>query len=348
MFKRLADSYGVLTREGVDMVLGIDPSSTVSGEVESVAMTILSKKQRYSVLKGEQNAIDLLRDTNPGAFNNDVMLRMYDKLDEYNLLYKLYDDPAVYDWSWDDVQRLTKSPPDPVVTIMSPFWMNPWAVTHLLKLPMSPDQWLNGFSPRSLQAVRDYFTSEDPWTLHTGCPQEVGTIFSVLFKKGWVTKKGDHWVPNKKYRKTAPRFIRWQKHTEKFGIIRDLTPTFSQLTVEQSLAQPPTTFPKLTELDDMPAADKNTLFVGITKWDLRDCPGPNMCVWDEVDKAIFGANIYTRVIFLLRSQMKCQLDLPHIVYPTTRLGAAAGFVQRCIEKRLKRDVCPKFVILIIP
>lgn len=114
------------------MVLGIDPSSTVSGEVESVAMTILSKKQRYSVLKGEQNAIDLLRDTNPGAFNNDVMLRMYDKLEEYNLLYKLYDDPAVYDWSWDEVQRLTKTP----CSLVSQ--NGTWGICHSTNTPELP------------------------------------------------------------------------------------------------------------------------------------------------------------------------------------------------------------------
>ncbi len=344
MFKLLAESYGVQKHEDLDMILGIDTSTKESGEVDRIAMSILSKKQRYSVLKGGTNAIALLRSSNPDAFNNNLILRMSDKLDDYNILYRLCDDPSVYDWSWDDVQQLIKSPPDPVFTIMSPYWMNPWAVMHLLKLPMSSDQWLHGLSPRSLQAVRDYFTSEDPWCLRTGCPQEVQTIFSMLFKKGWIYKKGDLWLPSKKHRKNAPRFIMWRKHSEKFGMIRDISPTFSQLLVEQI----PQKFPKITVLDEMPSPCENTLFIGFSKWDFGSCPGPHMCEWDGVEKAIFSAKIYTRVVFLVRPQMRCQLELPHSIYPTTRLGGAAGFVQRCIEKRLKCDKpVINFLILVI-
>ena len=344
MFKRLTDAYGIQKHEEYNMILGINSSPKESGEVDRIAMAVLSKKQRFFVLKCKANAIELLRETNPNAFNNNLILQMSDKLDEYNLLYRLYDDPVVYDWDWDYIQQLIKSPPDPLYTIMSTYWANPWAVIHLVKLPISAEQWVHGFNPRSLQAVRDYFTSEDPWCLRTGCPNEVQKIFSILFKKGWVYKKGDHWLPNKKHRKNAPRCIQWRKHSEKFGMIRDISPSFSQMLVEQI----PKKFPKITVLDEMPSADNKALFIGFTKWDLGSCPGPHMCEWDGVEKAIFSAKIYTRVVFIVRPQMKCQLELPHSIYPTTRLGGAAGFVHRCFEKRLNYDnPVINFLILVI-
>jgi hypothetical protein len=350
MFKQLVDSLGVTTYNDTDMVLGIDPNGKASGDLEELAMRRLTKRQRNEVQAKGSNPIQLLKTVNPRAFNSDAVLSMIDRLSDYNLLFVLYDDPVVYEWSWQHVQELLLAPPDPVLTIMSTRWMNPWAVTTRCKLPMSLDQWLNGLNPGSLQAVRDYFTSEDPWVLRTApTSSDVAAIFKILYKKGWVTKKGDHWIPNKKHRKNAPKFLDWQKHKTKFDWFSDINPSFSQLAVEDPHV-PPGEFPKCVEVGEMPQAYKSTLFVGLSKWDLRACPpDANLCEYSVVDRAIFGKNIYSRVVFVTRSnQVRYQLDLPHNVYPTTRLGAAAGFVQRCIQKRLKKDdLKVHFLILVV-
>jgi hypothetical protein len=357
MFKRLARVYNVKYHdEYKDMVIGIDTNSRSSDILQELALSGLTYKYRRIVLDKNLDAVQYVKENFDDLYKRERLFAITEMIDDYNLLFNLYDcDPVVYDW---DAPRVTSElalPPDPVDTIMNTHWMNPWAVIHSGKLPMSREQWLRGFTPAALQAVRHYFQSEDPWVLRTVPEEDTRGIFAILFQKHYITKKGGHWIP------TKPRkgHLLWKKHNSKFGLMWDIEPSFSQVAAaEGGTITTTTTFPGPPQelLDVQSTVDpgsRTTLYVGLDGWVLRRLnPDWTSIPYLDIQRAIFGKKSVTpsRIIFVTSSsQVRCQLDLPHAVYPgVTRLQVLCKFIQTCLEKRLKKtDLALNFLVSII-
>ena len=358
MFKRLARVYNVKYHdEYKDMIIGIDTTNSGSDHLQNMALTALTYKYRRIVLDAKLDAVQYVKENFEDLYKRERLFAITDNIDDYNLLFNLYDcDPVVYDW---DAPRVTSElalPPDPVDTIMNVHWMNPWAVIHSGKLPMSREQWLRGFTPAALHAVRHYFQSEDPWVLRTVPEEDTQGIFTILYQKHYITKKCGHWIP------TKPRkgHLVWKKHNFKFGLMWDIEPSFSQVaaaaaeggTAVGSFPGPPQELLDVQSIMD--PGSRNTLYVGLDDWVLRRLNSDWTSIpYRDIQRAIFGKNAkcnFTRIIFVTRSsQVRCQLDLPHSVYPgVTRLQVLCKFIQTCLEKRLKKtDLALNFLVSII-
>lgn len=353
MFKRLAKVYNVKYHdEYKDMIIGIDTSDSSSDHLQCLALDGLTYKYRRIIIDEKLDAVQYIKENFNDLYKQERLFTITENIDAYNLLFNLYDcDPAVYNWNITRVTSELALPPNPVDTIMNVHWMNPWAVIHSGKLPMSREQWLRGFTPAALQAVRHYFQSEDPWVLRTVPEEDTRGIFTILYQKHYITKKGGHWIP------TKPRkgHLLWKKHNFKFGLLWDMEPSFSQITVE---VDQKCSFPKHPqELLDVHAimdpGSRNTLYVGLDNWVLRRLnSGWTSIPYSDIQRAIFGKAgcHFTRIIFVTRSsQVRCQLDLPHTVYPgVTRLQVLCKFVETCLQQRLKKiDLALNFLVSVI-
>lgn len=337
MFKQLAKYYDLKYYGDTKMILGINTEGKTDA-TRAMAMHGLPPKHRKIVAETKVDPVDYLREHRPQLYNKTPLFAISKNIDDYNLLFKLYDDPDVYDWPYDKVQRLLSVPPDPVVTIMDEYWMDPHAVIFLLKdhpkykLPMSSDQWLRGFKPQALRTVRDYFTSEDPWVLRTTPKEDTKGIFVILYQKNFINGK---YVPTK----SRKGHLKWRKCSHKHGILTDIEPSFAQMKTELEI---PEAFPQCLDMGDteVPPAGKNVLVVFFDKWDTRRLDdGHNVVEYSKVHKAIFSKDMhFTHIVFLTASrQFAYQLQLPHSVYPCTRLQAISKYIEVLISKRTKND-----------
>jgi hypothetical protein len=264
------------------------------------------------------------------------VLSIGEHIHEYNTVFLLYDDVAVWDWPLARVKEILRHPPDPVKTITAIHWASPHAVIHLLgsKLPVSAEQWTRGFSPSTLQTVRDYFTSEDPWVLRTAPdPKAVAELFKVLYREGVVEMCGSHYLPRKKHKTPTP--LPWRTPASmSHGLLIDVAPSFAQIRRGAGECKPE--HHDVVEVEEMPTGG-GVLAVAFTQWDVAAAAPTRAVLWENVREAIFGSVVYNKVVFVTRSrQFLLQLTLDHAVYPgVTRLDVLCHYIAVLVAKRTR-------------
>lgn len=160
------------------------------------------------IMRSHPDPMQLLRDKYPTKLKcSKIQIDLYENLDDYNYVFTVYgrDNPDIFTMPYSEIKELKEKALTPLSTIDDEMWANPFAV--LYHTPgIDRENYLQGFSIRALAAVRNYLYHEDPQYLNVCDESETKAVFTALYKRSIVLKRGAFYVPSRLKRRPRLKF----------------------------------------------------------------------------------------------------------------------------------------------